>query len=149
MSGDCFGQIVVRRSILQTTSFGYRQHTFDESTARFTLGAKAQLAVDHRRTQRALRRVVGRLDAFDVNEGPQPVAVFVQLAAHPDEPLVAAELAAQQQSVDLFSNRAHVPAESSPTDLAFFVTSPMLKHQFDLTYQIMAEPLDLLVRMVD
>jgi hypothetical protein len=44
--------------------------------------AEGKLAPDHRVTERTLAGVVRRLDAFDLQERPEPIAMAVKLAAH-------------------------------------------------------------------
>jgi hypothetical protein len=44
----------------------------------WALRAAAEFALDDRVMQRPLAGVVCRLDAIDIDEGPQPVSVFVQ-----------------------------------------------------------------------
>jgi hypothetical protein len=71
MSGHGFLQVVQYPPLLQTQRRYRRQRPPHEPTAIFTLTAERALPSQDRRTDRALRRVVGRLDPFDPSEGPQ------------------------------------------------------------------------------
>jgi len=57
------------------------EHSFDETAARLTVGSAAALTPQHRMTQHMVGVVVGRLDPFDPDEGPQEQFLFEQFAA--------------------------------------------------------------------
>ncbi len=52
-------------AVLSAAGFDHREQGLDEAAAGGALGAERQLAPDHRVTQGALGRVVGRLDEVD------------------------------------------------------------------------------------
>jgi len=66
---------------LLTTGGHHRQQPLREARAAFTLASKAALPPQHRRTQRPLRYVVGRLHPFHPREGPQRGPLLPQLTA--------------------------------------------------------------------
>ena len=70
------------RTAALAEGFADRQDPFQEPAAVFALRAERQLSRDHGWSLRPLRGVVGRLDPLDLGEGPQPVAVVVEFAAH-------------------------------------------------------------------
>ena len=57
-----FDQVLIRVAVLQATRFRDGQQTLQEAATRRTLSSEAQLAVDHRRTESPLGRVVGRFN---------------------------------------------------------------------------------------
>ena len=86
---------------LAMAGFDNCQDRFHKAAAAGALSAERQLPPDHRRAQGALADVVGRLDSFEIQERPQPVAVIVQRSAHAGQFRIATEHAAQQQAVDV------------------------------------------------
>ena len=68
--------------------------------------SKAELAIDHRWTQRPLRRVVRRFDAFDLGKRPEPRTMLVKLLTHTNQSLVATITSAQQQAIKLLAKGA-------------------------------------------
>ncbi len=58
------------------------QDGLDESAAGGTLRSEAELAPDHRVSQRPLAGVVRRFDARHIDECPQPIAMLPQRRAH-------------------------------------------------------------------
>ena len=81
-------------TFLAAASFNHGQHAFHEATAARGLGTERELAPDHRVTQGLFRGIVGRLDPFDIDEGPKTMAIRVKLVAEAVRAPV--EVAAQQ-----------------------------------------------------
>ena len=73
------GQKLQQRSLLRTQSLCDGQHPRDELAAERGLRAQADASPDHRRAQRALGGVVGRLDASDPHKQPERWLDFEQL----------------------------------------------------------------------
>ena len=53
-----------------------------------------------------------------IQERPQPVAMIVQLFAHPAQQSIPAELAAQQQGFDLLADRREQPFQTAARERA-------------------------------
>ena len=100
-------------------------------------------------TKRSFGSVVGRLDAFVVNERPEPLSVRVELVAHACEPLVARTGATQQERIDLGAHRCHSAPECPAGDSAFVIGPPVFEKSRHMPHEVMAEPLGLGVRAVD
>ena len=66
---------------LLATGFDHREHRLYKAAAAGALGAEGEFPPDHRMTQCLFARVVGRLNPFLSQKGPQPVAMAVQLLA--------------------------------------------------------------------
>lgn len=84
-----------------------------------------------------------------IHEGPEPLSVVVEFLAHAHEPAIAAERAALQQVVGRLAKRAHQGPTRWPVDVARLVGPPVLAHQFHLPPQIVSQPFDLAVGMID
>ena len=93
-------------AFLAATRLDGRQQPLHEATAGGRLGAERELPPNDRVSQRLLGRVVGGLDALDVDEGPQPFAVFLQLLAEAVDARV--EVAAQQVVLHLRADGSHL-----------------------------------------
>ena len=98
---DRLRDVVEHAACLKTAGLNDGQHAFDEEAALHALSAERRLPPDHCMTKRSFGSVVGRLDAFVVNERPEPLSVRVELVAHACEPLVARTGATQQERIDL------------------------------------------------
>ena len=86
---DCLRDVVEHAAFLKPAGLNDGQHAFDEEAALHALSAERRLPPDHCMTKRSFGGVVGRLDAFVVNERPEPLPVRVELIAHAREPLVS------------------------------------------------------------
>ena len=110
VSRDGFRQPREDIALLAAAGFNHRQHPLDKVAAVRRLGAKRKLTPDHRVAQRLFRRVVGRFDAVDFEEGPQAFAIRVQFLAKAVRAPV--EVAAQQVALDPPTDRFHAAAKS-------------------------------------
>ena len=133
---------------LALAGFDHRQDLFNESAACRALGTKGELSPDDGGAQGTLADVVCRLDPFDIQEPPQPVAMIVQGLAHPDELRVAAEDAAQQQAVDLLADRLQQTQHSRACDRTVAVTYPVPKQLACGTQQVVPQTFHLLLWMI-
>ena len=68
-----------------------------------------------------------------IQERPQPVAMIVQLFAHPAQQSIPAELAAQQQGFDSLADRREQPFQTAARDRAVAAAQPAAK-------QLLARP---------
>src|SRR6185437_4840742 len=122
------GEISKDRTPLQSARLAYRQHPLDEATTRLALCPKREFTIDHRRPKSALRRVVGRFDAWNVHERPEPFSVVVKFVAHADQAHMAAVGAEQQQAIYFVADGRHFGLKGPPRDLSVFVTPPNVEH---------------------
>ena len=88
--------------------FNDGQDSLDKSATVCALSAEGKFSPDDCRTQCTLTGIVGRLDALNVQKCPQPISMNEQRLTHTVEFLVSAENTAQEQAVDLFSDRFHL-----------------------------------------
>ena len=132
---------------LLAAGFDYRQH--DKPTVASALRAEGELPPDHRMTQRALARVVRRLDPFVPQERPQPLAMFVQLPAHPPHIAIVALHSAQQQLFYLAADRTRPTHQHDPQNPTLAIISPMLKQHACRTSQMLSKPFRARVARVD
>jgi len=112
---------------LLTASLEHRERRLDEATATGALRPKGKLPPDHRMTQRALARVVRRFDPLVPQKYPPPLAVFVQFPARTARVGMTALRAAQQQTFDLATNRAHPTQERRARNPTGTISGPMLE----------------------
>ena len=80
--GNGLGDKVEDARVLLAASFNGGEHRLHEPAPGRALCAKRELPPNHRVTQRALAGVVGRLDPFHFQKGPQAIAMIIQRAAH-------------------------------------------------------------------
>ena len=128
--------------------FDHGEDRLHEAAALGALCAERQFPPDHRGTQGALADVVGRLDPFDVQERPQPIAMIVQSGAHSHKLRVAAEHPAQQQAVDLLADRLHQTLEPAAGERPV-AAAPQWRNSFCVGHQVASQAFRLVIRMVD
>ena len=122
---------------LAAAGFDDGQQTLDEPTAGRRLRAERELSPDHRVPQRLLGGVVGRLDAFDLDESPQVFAVFHEFLAEAVRQRVV--VAAQQERIDLLADRLHLAAKGAAGDRAVANFLPEGKQFLGRPHQVVAE----------
>ncbi len=69
-------QVGERGAALEPAGLAHRADPLDPAAAAIGLGAELGLAHDHRVAYRPLGRVVGRVDAFELAEGPQRLVLL-------------------------------------------------------------------------
>ena len=129
--------------------FDDRQDRLHQATSVGALRAEQQFAPDHRRPHGALAGVVGWFDTVHVQKRPQPVAVLVQRIAQALQFGMAAEHSAQQEVVDLPANRSQQAQQARSGDRSVTAARPMPEQFLRGTHQVMPEPFDLVVGMVN
>ena len=87
------------------------QNAFDEATALLGMSAIAGFTAEHAVANGAFGDVVGRLDAVDIEEGPERVGALEQLRAGPGNLEMGHGGALGQQRLDATLARPHVDAE--------------------------------------
>ena len=100
-------------------------------------------------TAGAFGRVVRRFNALDFDQRPQPLAVVVQFAAHPDEKFVPTEDTAQQQMIHVIANRLPIGLERFPRDRTRLIFVPKDKHDFHRSFQVETQSLRLVIVMIN
>jgi len=125
------------------------QDGLHEAAARGSPRAERQFSPDDCRTQRALAGAVGRLDSFPVQERSQPLAMFVRRLTDADQLGVAAEHTAQQEAVDLLSDRLHESVESAAGVGTLAAAGPVAEALLGGWHQVAAQPFHLVVCMID
>ena len=149
VAGDCIGDEREYAAVLLTAGFDDREQRFHEPAAGGALGAEREFPPDHRVTQRPLRRVVRRFDSGHIQERPQPLAMVMQLPAHAGQSRVTAEVAAQQQAVDLAADRLHQTLESAAGDRPVPATRPVMKQGLCRSHQVVPQAFHLVILVVD
>src|SRR5664280_2711644 len=129
MSFDGVGHKGEDVATLLAAGFDHCQHRLDEAAVARTLRPKRQLSPNHRVTQRPLARIVRRLNPVVPQKRPQPVAMLIQLPAHPSHLSIAALSTAQQQTLHLTADRAHATHERRLRDSAGAIIGPMLEQR--------------------
>jgi hypothetical protein len=94
VGGDQLGEVGEQRAALKAAGASGRESSFGESFTVFALGAERDFAVNDRRTERALRRVVRGLDAWDGEECPERWPDLEQVVREPPVPARALALGA-------------------------------------------------------
>ena len=86
---DQLAEVGEQRAALLAAGGGGRQGTFGESLTVVALGAERHFAVDDRRAERALGRVVCRLDPVDGGECPERGSDLEQVVGELAVPAIA------------------------------------------------------------
>ena len=87
------------------------QHALREAAAALAVGAEAALSPEYRRTDGALRRVVGRLHAPFVRKGPQRRGEFQDAL---EDPALIEKILAHLEQKHPPALRGRVPQERAP-----------------------------------
>lgn len=124
-------------ALLTAAGFNHGQQALDEATAGRRLCAERELAPDHGVPQCLLGAVVGRLHAFDLDEGPQAFAMFPQFLAEAVDALVV--VAAQQVLFHLPADRFHPLAKGAAGDRPIAHFLPEGEHFLGRPHQVVAE----------
>ena len=104
------------------------EDAFEEATALFGVGAVAGLATEDSVAHGALGGVIRRLNALDVEEGPECVDALEQLRAGPGGLEIGHGGALGEQRLDAALDRAHVDAEAGARERAVAYPMPPSKH---------------------
>ena len=124
-------------ALLTAAGFDHGQEALDETTAGRRLCAERELAPDHGVPQCLLGAVVGRLHAFDLDEGPQTFAMFPQFLAEAVDALVV--VAAQQVLFHLPADRFHPLTKGAAGDRPIAHFLPEGEHFPGRPHQVVAE----------
>jgi hypothetical protein len=104
-----------------------RRHSERSEESRRNRDLTREVSPDHRMTQRALARIVHRLDPLVMQERPQPLPMFVQFPARASHFFVSALHSAQQQTLHLAADRPHATHQRRPRNPAIPIIGPMLE----------------------
>ena len=113
------------------------------------MGPTGEFPPDHRRSQRPLGSVVGRLDPFHLHERSEPLTVLVDLLAHADQPRISREDSAQQQGFHPLADRCDLLFEDTVGDGSVPPPRSLPKKLARRLHQIMAQVFDLMIRIID
>ena len=134
-------------AVLASAGFDDGEQSFDESAAGRGLRAEREFSPDDGVPQRLLGGVVGRLDAGDIDEGPE---VFLVLDEFPAEATRArVEVTAQQQRVDRFADRFDAATEGAMREGAVADVLPEGEHFFGGSPEVVSEAFAGVARAVD
>ena len=143
---DGLGDELEHIPLLLAAGFDGGQQGLDEAAAGGALGAEREFPPDHGVTQRPLRRIVRRLDIVNFQKRPQPVAMVTQFPAHA---VRGGAEAAQQQAVDLVADWFHQVLEAAAGEGPVATARPVAEEGFGGPHQVMAQPFDLVIGVVD
>ena len=146
---DGGGQVGPGIALLLVAGDDHAEQGFHEAAAVLALRAEREFAPDHGVTQTSLGGVVGGFDAVDIEEGPQPFAMVVQLLAHADQSWVAAEDSAQQERVHLIANWCEQLLQFAKRDRSIATARPVTEQDLRLSQQVASQALHLGIRMID
>ena len=131
---DCWRQVSTTVSIVSTKRLPRALCVPNDNFRQITACRKA----------RSLALLVGSTPSTS-QEGPQPLAMVVQFAAHAHQPRIAAEDSAQQQAFHLPADRLHQPLQSGPGERPVAVARPQAEQFPRQPHQVASQPFGLMV----
>src|SRR6266850_6370181 len=102
---------------LQPAGLNYREDPFRESGAPLTARAETPLPPEDAPPQDPLRMVVGRLDAFATQEGPERRLQVQEVLAKSRRLLICGLQPAFQQDLEILPDPSHRMLQSGPIDV--------------------------------
>lgn len=134
------GEVVEHVALLLAQGVPDRKHAFDEAAARGAVGAEAGVAPQDAVAQGSFGRVVGGLDPFLADEGPQGRLHRQKIGAGGRGLLIGQLPAVPQLEADLRSQVTDVGLEAGAPSRAVTDAMPPSKHLMGALQQYLADP---------
>ena len=149
VGGNGLGDEVEDAGVLLAAGFDCGEHRLHEAAPGRALRAKGKFPPNHCMTQRALAGVIGRLDPFHFQKGPQAIAMTIQRVAHASQSRAFAERSAQQQGVHLTADRPHRAKPPATGECPIAIARPEAKQLACFAHQIVPQSFGLSIARVD
>ena len=124
--------------VLLPAGCGRGHDALDKSTARLALCSEADLAPQNALPELPLGKIVRRLDAFVIDEGPHVLLFFQEAFAHTGHRAFSADFSLDEEVACLDSQICHSTPKGGPAQCPVPDLVPPVEHQVSIVHQLLA-----------